>query len=447
MKDYYNTLNVAKDATMLEIKKAYFTLVRKYPPDKCPEEFMKIREAYEVLIDENTRRQYDLVDSLPDMVRLCFNEGRRALAEGAVGEAIHLLERVIEAYPDFSVVNSLLGDAYLKNENSGKAIRIFEELVAKEPNNAGFTGKLAHAYSMRGWHKKAIEKYHRALSLDEDNISLWLGLIDCYLKAKDLTKAKETAYKGLEVSNKKGWDNLQLYYYIIQIDVFSQDIISMKKHLEEMKNKAAEKEEEKANVAWFLANISKTIQIFGLYEESAATINAAFELRPDDEELEKIKKEIDSQYAVLTELNKLKKDSSINGLLAEMLDFELHKCDDKDCLDCKVMQFLFEMDVIVDIETFRKEILQLKNSYPELYKIKKEFFDYVLNRKKEAYLFDTYQKKYQKYKKLYPDKLGFEDDEGEEYKPQPYKRPGPKIGRNDPCPCGSGKKYKKCCGR
>ena len=24
---------------------------------------------------------------------------------------------------------------------------------------------------------------------------------------------------------------------------------------------------------------------------------------------------------------------------------------------------------------------------------------------------------------------------------------GPKVGRNDPCPCGSGKKYKKCCGR
>jgi preprotein translocase subunit SecA len=22
-----------------------------------------------------------------------------------------------------------------------------------------------------------------------------------------------------------------------------------------------------------------------------------------------------------------------------------------------------------------------------------------------------------------------------------------KIGRNDPCPCGSGKKYKRCCGR
>lgn len=29
---------------------------------------------------------------------------------------------------------------------------------------------------------------------------------------------------------------------------------------------------------------------------------------------------------------------------------------------------------------------------------------------------------------------------------EPVVRSGPKIGRNDPCPCGSGKKYKKCCG-
>lgn len=28
----------------------------------------------------------------------------------------------------------------------------------------------------------------------------------------------------------------------------------------------------------------------------------------------------------------------------------------------------------------------------------------------------------------------------------PLKRDQPKVGRNDPCPCQSGKKYKKCCG-
>ena len=32
-------------------------------------------------------------------------------------------------------------------------------------------------------------------------------------------------------------------------------------------------------------------------------------------------------------------------------------------------------------------------------------------------------------------------------KPQPIVNDGPKVGRNDPCPCGSGKKYKNCCGK
>jgi tetratricopeptide (TPR) repeat protein len=31
--------------------------------------------------------------------------------------------------------------------------------------------------------------------------------------------------------------------------------------------------------------------------------------------------------------------------------------------------------------------------------------------------------------------------------PRPIRREKPKTGRNEPCPCGSGKKYKKCCGR
>ena len=39
--------------------------------------------------------------------------------------------------------------------------------------------------------------------------------------------------------------------------------------------------------------------------------------------------------------------------------------------------------------------------------------------------------------------MGFEQNDVQ----KPFVRENPKIGRNDPCPCGSGKKYKKCCGR
>ncbi len=43
-------------------------------------------------------------------------------------------------------------------------------------------------------------------------------------------------------------------------------------------------------------------------------------------------------------------------------------------------------------------------------------------------------------------KLSFSGGEGPA-KPKPARRKAKKIGRNAPCPCGSGKKYKKCCGR
>lgn len=33
-----------------------------------------------------------------------------------------------------------------------------------------------------------------------------------------------------------------------------------------------------------------------------------------------------------------------------------------------------------------------------------------------------------------------------EAKGETVHRESPKVGRNDPCPCGSGRKYKKCCG-
>lgn len=51
---------------------------------------------------------------------------------------------------------------------------------------------------------------------------------------------------------------------------------------------------------------------------------------------------------------------------------------------------------------------------------------------------------------LFVDGEAHEHKEGEGHhhhapKGPPVVRQGAKIGRNDPCPCGSGKKYKKCC--
>lgn len=38
-------------------------------------------------------------------------------------------------------------------------------------------------------------------------------------------------------------------------------------------------------------------------------------------------------------------------------------------------------------------------------------------------------------------------EDGETPESTPFTRAQPKVGRNEPCPCGSGKKFKKCCGK
>lgn len=55
---------------------------------------------------------------------------------------------------------------------------------------------------------------------------------------------------------------------------------------------------------------------------------------------------------------------------------------------------------------------------------------------------------------FHEDEDGFEDDDAcldpmlvDLEVAEPYRRNQPKVGRNEPCPCGSGKKFKRCCGR
>jgi len=50
-------------------------------------------------------------------------------------------------------------------------------------------------------------------------------------------------------------------------------------------------------------------------------------------------------------------------------------------------------------------------------------------------------------KEIRKDERKADFDQEREPRPTQYKRELPKVGRNDPCPCGSGKKYKKCCGK
>ncbi|MDO8270109.1 MAG: DnaJ domain-containing protein [Candidatus Levybacteria bacterium] len=82
--DYYAVLGVAKTATAEELKKAYRKLAVQYHPDKnkskeAEEKFKEINQAYEVLGNEQKRKQYDQFGAA------AFENGGRGAGGGPFG--------------------------------------------------------------------------------------------------------------------------------------------------------------------------------------------------------------------------------------------------------------------------------------------------------------------------------------------------------------------------
>jgi curved DNA-binding protein CbpA len=58
--DPYLVLGIGRRSSDAEIKRAYFQLVRQYPPESAPEKFQQIRAAYERLRTPESRAVVDL---------------------------------------------------------------------------------------------------------------------------------------------------------------------------------------------------------------------------------------------------------------------------------------------------------------------------------------------------------------------------------------------------
>lgn len=59
-KDPYAILGISSTATQVEIKRAYFALIRKYPPETEGEKFKTVRSAYEKIKTAKRRGETDI---------------------------------------------------------------------------------------------------------------------------------------------------------------------------------------------------------------------------------------------------------------------------------------------------------------------------------------------------------------------------------------------------
>ncbi|WP_304518974.1 YecA family protein [Clostridium estertheticum] len=117
------------------------------------------------------------------------------------------------------------------------------------------------------------------------------------------------------------------------------------------------------------------------------------------------------------------------------------------------MTYFQECTVLYNYDIYKTSIKKLEKDYPDLYALKVEFFNKLTSNIERKKMQVEYKKHLGDYKHII--NRFFDEDDSEENEEglrdfesqEPTVREESKVGRNDLCPCGSGKKYKKCCGK
>ncbi|MDR1949287.1 MAG: DnaJ domain-containing protein [Spirochaetaceae bacterium] len=441
-KSHYEALGVAKTAEEGEIKRAYFSLVRKYQPDRFPEEFKEIRAAYETLMDREKRAEYDATGDLPASVIPLYREAQWLDRYGKHGKAAEFYQMILKSHPELDTVREQYGLSLSEDGKNGKAAEVWEYLCRKHPDNPYYARELGQSYCDRGWNRKALAETRRALALDRSSIDSWTLLITCTIaglknshdtwdELKDICREALEAVKPVKT---KEWEKIHLYVHaLITTGIAEPDLV--RDYLREIVRLVRESGRDGLDEGQEgLNEILLFIPAEGL----------GF-LYPDLKELADLLPDTNDKKTQ-RRLEDIRLNFEIEGLTEkgfhEMFRdlFRIVNADieeEHDAIELASIEY-----IILDNKTqYDPQLRRLKEEFPELYALHSSFFNEALRTRDPEKMLYQRGKMINKFKR----EAGLIDEESEPV-PETIRRTQPKVGRNDPCPCGSGKKYKRCCG-
>jgi curved DNA-binding protein CbpA len=175
MEDCYKILGVAANADKNEIKRAYFSKVKIFTPEKNPDEFKRLKSAYETLGDENKRAELDRYCGTPEKTKEKLLEASRLLEDEKYEEALKVLNG--RGKKHFEIEKRII-EVKLEQGDYDEALKLAEKLADNHRSNQGVHMLLAQIYESQDSLTEADEHYRLALSLDEGNETAWVLYTD-----------------------------------------------------------------------------------------------------------------------------------------------------------------------------------------------------------------------------------------------------------------------------
>lgn len=459
METYYERLGLAPGASQLEIKKAYFKLIRKHSPESDPQQFQLIREAYEQLkrmAEGDTEPQFAVN---PDPAAAVFAEQIERYRRLGDREAFRkTCEEAFCLFPEDRRFAYLLIQALRGCGKTGKAVKHAEALAKKEPENKWFVRELAFACDERGFSKKSFQACARAYELGCRDIPFMLMYsLECNSN-KEFDRGVGILMELL--CQKYKW-NREGISKLVEIYV---GLMSMESHIRDTQYQV------------ILEHLTADLERYGIYlaeyvmELATMTLHMCSMRRYRGEEYFRY-------IQVFLRLKEIcREDAGEEFLDLAMAEIGFQQISNDDRLS-EVFQYAYETYIysreedetirkfsVIDVQLCmlaeREKVVSqadiIRREYPYLYEKVKDFFKRLEEGKNLVYLKDSLFKTYCQMEPYISGGYYFEKYPEEKIRAKgrvlhsadseySYTRSSKKIGRNDPCPCGSGKKYKHCC--
>ena len=396
MQNFYQQLEISPQATAKEIKRSYFRLVRQYSPEKVPERFKLIREAYEVLKDEKARANYDAMREHGEQINELISTANQKMSEEKWDEAVPLFKKVLVLLPSENGSRNMLGICLTRLEDWYNALKAYRKLTQNADDvplywsNYGVTFR-AYAQSLEkedpkraNLFKLAREQYKKAIDLESYNSEWYLAIARTYSDENNYPKALIWADRAVGADGKADLDDFEALFYICQLHLYSGEynkiqvvakriIALMPEDNEDVRKIAAAKF---YNFGIELLKAGYEGSNVGLFKAAKVFVDAAKLFDADDTDINKVKGNIDNLLKAYDEYDNVGEDSQLASGFSALAAFCLADALNED-FDDKEETFKNIVVAIFNNSSDRivSSVQRIRRAYPAIYKLKESMFD------------------------------------------------------------------------
>ena len=193
--NWYEVLGLTSTATEEEIRRTYYTLVRRFTPRRFPSDFQRITRAYHTLGDARRKAEYDQDRANGRRVRVLVDQAAIA-SEKDPQKAMMLLKNAVTLAPDMPRPRALLAHVLMRIEEYAVAERQFRWLVRYTPGDELLHLRLARCLWKQGRSAEAEAEIRAVLKVNpsyHDAITLLSEIYADLNQSEDQAEALEQA--------------------------------------------------------------------------------------------------------------------------------------------------------------------------------------------------------------------------------------------------------------